>query len=383
MGNRERQTTTMDSGRARQTFLRYAGAMAYVAVERPNGAVGIGTAFHVGDGVFVTASHVVEGATIREIGITERTYVPLEGDEAKQSRVHVRDADGREHPVHIVDDGVLELDCGPYFHKDRRVDVACFRVKQIDPRAPWVRLGDHLDDWLGASDFTLEEVIIFGYPPIPLTNRPHLVAARAEVNAQVDLRDGQHVHFVLSSMPRGGFSGGLAITENDVALGVITRSLLTADLPPELGYFAVLSVEPIYICLADHKLLPERQAEGWDDLWNSTGEYYYERGTSLRPGFGGAVGASLETFDDGRRLGLTVHCNDVGVLVDVLERVSLILSGFDPRPENVHDHLVRFHVRTVTDDARRSLDIAKREARELLIAAGYVPPTSTQRETGP
>jgi hypothetical protein len=47
-----------------------------------NGDQGIGSAFHVGEGVFVTARHVVEGMTIRELGITESTYVRLEGAEA-------------------------------------------------------------------------------------------------------------------------------------------------------------------------------------------------------------------------------------------------------------------------------------------------------------
>lgn len=40
--------------------------MAYVAVEK-DGEPGIGSAFHVGDGIFVTARHVVEGAIIREM----------------------------------------------------------------------------------------------------------------------------------------------------------------------------------------------------------------------------------------------------------------------------------------------------------------------------
>ena len=73
---------------------------------------------------------------------------------------------------------------------------------------PWVPFGNHLDDWLGSDDFVLAGAVLLGYPPIPFATAPYLVAARAEVNAQVDLRGSQHVHFVLSATPRGGFSGG-------------------------------------------------------------------------------------------------------------------------------------------------------------------------------
>jgi hypothetical protein len=52
--------------------------MAYIAVEHPDGTSGIGSAFHVGEGVFVTARHVVDGLRIREIATTERSYIDAE-----------------------------------------------------------------------------------------------------------------------------------------------------------------------------------------------------------------------------------------------------------------------------------------------------------------
>lgn len=66
----------MPSLTPRQLFDRYAAAVAYVAVELPNGDQAIGSAFHVGDGVFVTARHVVEGRKILEIANTVHAYVP-------------------------------------------------------------------------------------------------------------------------------------------------------------------------------------------------------------------------------------------------------------------------------------------------------------------
>jgi S1-C subfamily serine protease len=54
----------------RELYLRYGGCMAYVASER-DGIEGIGSAFHIGEGIFVTARHVVEGRRIKEMRVTD------------------------------------------------------------------------------------------------------------------------------------------------------------------------------------------------------------------------------------------------------------------------------------------------------------------------
>jgi hypothetical protein len=132
-----------------------------------------------------------------------------------------------------------------------------------------VRVGDHLDDWLGESDFVLTEAVIMGYPPIPKAKRLNLVGTRAEVNAMIDRYDAPHVHFVLSAMARGGFSGGLVLSEYGYALGMVTSSLYSGDNSTELGYITAIGVEPLYVCLSEHKLLRDCQAEDWDEFWNT------------------------------------------------------------------------------------------------------------------
>jgi hypothetical protein len=240
---------------ASDLYAKYAGAVAYVAVVRDDGSPSIGSAFHVGEGVFVTARHVVEHSRISEIGTTKKTYVSLEGAEAEGARIFLDDSSGPARPIHLVQPSSLQIEAGPFFHLDPDVDVSVFKVRDLDPRTPSIPLGTHLDDWLG-DQFVLEEVVIFGHPPIPMTVEPYLVAAHAEVNATIDLRGGKNVHFVVSAMARGGFSGGPAVTATGIALGVVTRSLLTNGAPAELWFMTVLSVEPIYACLADHLLLP-------------------------------------------------------------------------------------------------------------------------------
>ena len=84
------------------------------------------------------------------------------------------------------------------------------------------------------------------------------------------------MHFLISATPRGGFSGGVAIHEDGDALGVVTSSLHKATLPAELGFLAVLSVEPILQCLSDNGLLPSIQKEHHDKLMGLDSEAHHK-----------------------------------------------------------------------------------------------------------
>jgi S1-C subfamily serine protease len=242
----------------RHLFETYASAVAYVSVESRDGTQSIGTAFHVGEGVFVTARHVVENKTIRSVATTQGTMRPLKSPEGAYEAVH-----------HA---GTGRVTRGPFLHPNSDVDVAALVVDGID--APIIPLGGHLDDWLG-TELVLCPVLVLGYPPIPFSREPLLVAATGEVNAIVDKYTGGHPQFVLSTMARGGFSGGLALTDFGCALGVITESLGQAGQPAELGYFSVLTVEPIYVCLAHHGIMPKAMHKEWGEgdsdksLWKS------------------------------------------------------------------------------------------------------------------
>jgi len=95
---------------------------------------------------------------------------------------------------------------------------------------------------------------------------PVLVAARAEVNTIVVPRHSRAVHFILSAIPRGGFSGGVAIHESGDALGVITSELRSDATTDKVGFFAVLSIEAIVKCLENYGILPEIQKQHRDSL---------------------------------------------------------------------------------------------------------------------
>lgn len=220
----------------KKMYEKYRGAMAYIEVENKDLSIGIGSAFHVGHGVFVTAKHVVSNTRILSFGLA-------------------KDNEYSFNNLTIVGD--------PLYHPDKDVYVAIILTDKID-ELPSIDLGGHLDDWINDEAFFLSKVLVMGFPPIPLSDTPILVTTTAEVNAVVDPYLGcKHPQFILSAMARGGFSGGVALIEFGFALGVITESLVSNYQPAELGYFSVLTVEPILVCLAHHNIMPK---EFWDEL---------------------------------------------------------------------------------------------------------------------
>lgn len=237
----------------------YASAVAYVEVKDEKEVIGIGSAFHIGEGVFVTARHVIENKEILRVVTKRSTYQPSP------------DIPGALMTVHASGSGTLKG--APLFHPDDHTDVALLLVDGID--APSIPLGAHLDDWLG-NEFTLCSVLVMGYPVIPFSKEALLVAATGEVNAVVEKYTGGHPHFILSTMARGGFSGGPVLTEYGSALGLVTESLINNEQPAELGYHAVLTVEPIYSCLKAHGVMPQcvhdawRSAPGEKSFWESS-----------------------------------------------------------------------------------------------------------------
>jgi hypothetical protein len=126
-----------------------------------------------------------------------------------------------------------------------------------------IPLGSHLDDWLNDDAFIANKVLVMGYPPIPTTTSPVLVAVEAEVVAIVDKYAGpRHPYFVLSNIPRGGFSGG-PVLFSGFLLAIATESLLEQGQPLESGYSAALAVEPLLAMMGNYRIFPA----GWNGDW--------------------------------------------------------------------------------------------------------------------
>lgn len=100
---------------ARKQFSKYRGSVDFVESKDRYGCSSIGTCFHVGEGVFVTARHAVESRTEIKIGFDD--------NDVKQELLLKRNGeDGNP-------DATIQIDCGSVcFHPDVSIDVACFRA---------------------------------------------------------------------------------------------------------------------------------------------------------------------------------------------------------------------------------------------------------------
>jgi hypothetical protein len=273
---------------ARELYERYADALIPVFTIDVDGDEHIGSAFHVGDGVFVTARHVAENAT--------RCFTIVNKRDLEQNNRESLESSGLEG---------IQQDIALLPHPDATMDVAIFKITAL-ATLPSIPLGSHLDDWILDDDFVLNNVLVLGFPPIPLSDRPVLVAAAGQINAVVGLINVRHVHFIISVTPRGGFSGGVVISEWDFAWGVITTSLISNNKPEELGYLTVLTVEPILECLGAHRLMPKAIGKIWDGLFTSERRYYHVPGTAGARCF-------VEVDFDGHRARLRFGLHDEGI----------------------------------------------------------------------
>ena len=187
--------------------------MVHIIVKTSTGDYANGAGFHIGDGYIVTARHVIENHVIESVcgyrygrGISiNKIFYP---------------SDPRIDLALLATDFSLQY----FLEKVTIVDGEGNPTEKVG----FIPLGGHLDDWLG-DELVLSKVLLMGYPPIPLSQEPVLVAVEGEVNAIVDKYCGPHPHFVISSMPRGGFSGGPVISEYNFLLGVFVESLIDAE----------------------------------------------------------------------------------------------------------------------------------------------------------
>lgn len=128
---------------------------------------------------------------------------------------------------------------------------------------------------------------------------------------------------------------------------------------------SVLTVEPLYICLADYKLLPPCQSDIWDGLWNAETTFFYfpDSLRSMR-----RIAGSLDVFDDGHRQYFEVCTSlPVPLIEDALTALESI-AGITNR-EEVRSGMVRAHLKTMVP--QHTLESCKRAVIELFRAAGY------------
>ncbi|HTT46782.1 MAG TPA: serine protease, partial [Pseudolabrys sp.] len=77
---------------------------------------------------------------------------------------------------------------------------------------------------LGDAAYVLQEVILLGFPKIPLTKRPHLTAHSGEINATIVTRNDEEL-YLISNYASPGSSGGPLIDYRGLIIGVVSDSL--------------------------------------------------------------------------------------------------------------------------------------------------------------
>lgn len=222
--------------------------MLRITVRTASGVLTNGAAFHIGDGVVITARHVVDGVKVEAI----TPHRSLREISVKNIR----------YPSNkTVDLALIETD----FDLDGHMKLAFFPTDKRREKAKTdhIPLGGHLNDWVG-DEFVLSKVLLMGFPIIPLSQESGLVAVVGEVNAVVDKYSGDHPHFIISTVPRAGFSGGPVISEYGFLLGVLTESLIRNSEATELGFAAAISIEPLLNLLAENNIRPP---DFPDDIW--------------------------------------------------------------------------------------------------------------------
>lgn len=221
---------------------KYSGAIAYLSViDQKTEDYGVGTAFHVGDGIFVTAKHVVEGKRIDEIATTKRAY------KIKDNDTYFIKTENFVNPQY------LKLIDGPrYSLAEDAVDVAVFKVDLNGIELPRLVFDLSTNHDIDDNMYLLDTVLVIGYPPIPCTLMPIQISSLGQVNAVVDIRQSEHPHFIISSLARGGYSGGPVFEESGKVIGIVTDSLVHNNNATENGFMTVLCAEAVMTELQNH-----------------------------------------------------------------------------------------------------------------------------------
>ncbi|HJT59007.1 MAG TPA: serine protease [Ktedonobacteraceae bacterium] len=208
--------------------------MVHIIVKNSAGDYANGTGFHIGNGYLVTARHVIENHSIEFIT----------GETFSSEDISIKKVFYPSDP--LIDLAVLETNFSLQYFMEKVSIIDSNGVSS--EKASFIPLGGHLDDWLG-DELVLSKVIVMGYPGIPFSREAVLVAVQGEVNAVIDKYRGPHPHFIISSMPRGGFSGGPVISEYGFLLGVFIESLFEGGKTAEMGFASVLTIEPLLVLL--------------------------------------------------------------------------------------------------------------------------------------
>jgi hypothetical protein len=128
------------------------------------------------------------------------------------------------------------------------------------------------------------------------------------------------LHFIASAMARGGFSGGVALDQSGIALGLVTESLGKGEMPVETGYMSLLSIEPAVDLAAEKFGFSTRDGyPGRDSDTLFAAKFSNPAG---RPLSSFIYDASLYVYDDNRDVFVEINCVDEALAAEAVATFS-------------------------------------------------------------
>lgn len=209
----------------------YKPCLLRITGKNQNGDLVNGAAFHIGHGCLATARHVVDGVDIAEIVSSDSHFV---------SPIVIRKM--HFHENRQIDLAILETDFSLEHYMNSVMIIR--RDGALRDKVDHIPIGSHLD-YLISDDFVLSKAMLLGFPPIPRASGAVPFAVEVEVNAIIHRYDTPHPNFVISAVPRGGFSGGPVFSDSRYLLGIMTDSLHGGEQSYEAGFAAAITVEPL------------------------------------------------------------------------------------------------------------------------------------------
>ncbi len=227
---------------------------------------GMGTGFHIGNGYVITAAHVLEGASRATLSFHDTIERALPEEPREEHESFEQYLKAWRHPE--------EIDLSQVIYHDGGTDIALFRSavfaandveKARTHQMPIpvhlydrIHLGPPMEDEISDNLLMLQGVVL-GYPSIPFSAEPVLVAHEFRVSAVIERYDTGRPAFILSGLPRGGFSGAPVIAQGGWFLGVITEALYGQTLadPQAAPYFQTITPDPVLEILQQAGNKPE------------------------------------------------------------------------------------------------------------------------------
>jgi hypothetical protein len=187
---------------------------------------------------------------------------------------------------------------------------------------------------------------------------------QGHINAVVRVHHSPVLHFIASAMARGGFSGGVALDQSGIALGLVTESLGKDEMPVETGYMSLLSIEPV-VDLAAEKFGFSTHG-GYPGRYSDTLFAAKFSNPADRPLSSFIYDATLYVYDDDHDVFVEINCADEALLAEAVTTFSAIT------PLSRHDVVDGSVLYTPNENPPAALLIKAGEAvASLFVKSGY------------